>query len=87
MYVAVWNGNTVAELYPGLVYHSGSLDHLSHTHACASCRYRIGEVLTAYKLLTSMSKGEAVQGLSLSGKANPTTLLQGMHIYKLSCTI
>ena len=44
-----------------------------------SCRYRIGEVLTAYKLLTSMSKGEAVKGLSLSGKSNPLTLLKGIH--------
>ena len=42
------------------------------------CRYRIGEVLTAYKLLTSMSKGEAVKGLSLSGKSNPLTLLKGV---------
>ena len=40
-------------------------------------RYRVGEVLTSYKLLSSMSRGEEVRGLQLSGGVNSTSLLQG----------
>lgn len=40
-------------------------------------RFRIGEVLTAHKLLGSMSRGEPVQGLKLSGGLNPSSLLRG----------
>ena len=42
-----------------------------------ACRYRVGEVLTAYKLLSSMSKGQHVPGLSLSGGLSSDTLLAG----------
>ena len=41
------------------------------------CRHRIAEVLTTLKLLSSMSRGEEVLGLKLSGGFNPKTLLQG----------
>ena len=45
------------------------------------CRHRVGEVLTTYKLLSSMSIGEQVPGLSLSGGMNPATLMQGRNPY------
>ena len=41
------------------------------------CRHRIGEVLTAFKLLSSISQGQDVPGLVLTGGLNPKTLLQG----------
>ena len=55
-------------------------DHVTADHVTAdhvNCRFRIGEVLTAYKLLGSMSRGEPVQGLKLSGGLNPSSLLRG----------
>ena len=48
------------------------------------CRHRIAEVLTTLKLLSSMSQGEDVTGLKLSGGLNPKTLLQGNLIRHLS---
>ena len=41
------------------------------------CRYRMGEVLTAHKLLSSMNAGEAVPGLKLSGHHAAAELLKG----------
>ncbi|KAA6419127.1 MAG: Platelet-activating factor acetylhydrolase [Trebouxia sp. A1-2] len=49
----------------------------SEENRMAQTRFRIGEVLTAYKLLTSMSRGEPVQGLKLSGGLNHSSLLKG----------
>ncbi|KAL3138653.1 hypothetical protein ABBQ32_006413 [Trebouxia sp. C0010 RCD-2024] len=43
----------------------------------AQTRHRIAEVLTTLKLLSSMSQGDDVPGLKLSGGLNPQTLLQG----------
>ena len=47
------------------------------------CRHRIAEVLTTLKLLGSMSRGEEVTGLKLSGGCHPKTLLQGSLICHL----
>eukprot|EP00891_Asterochloris_glomerata_P008480 jgi/Astpho2/8480/fgenesh1_pg.00125_%23_4_t len=40
-------------------------------------RYRMGEVLTAHKLLSSMSAGETVRGLKLSSRHSAAELLKG----------
>lgn len=49
----------------------------SEENRMAQTRHRVGEVLTTYKLLSSMSIGEQIPGLSLSGGMNPATLMQG----------
>lgn len=67
-----------------------------HRHDCraqlasnwlCSCRYRMGEVLTAHKLLSSMSAGETVRGLKLSSRHSAAELLKGQAILTCSCCI
>ena len=49
------------------------------------CRYRIGEVLTAHKLLSSMNAGETVPGLKLSGRHAAAELLKGWR-FRMTCS-